>query len=206
MTTSSTTLLNFPTEILRQITSYLDYPSHLALSFACRELHARVEDPNSRRRHTMTTGKERPYTMQDLLAIELWPEFAPSLGGDRVSRQIPSKNDFFACRYCCKILSAINFTNRHLNRAYWKRDRDEEEISRRDRSAWRICIPCGAPARMYPQNKSFPFGGMSGGYGFACVKCKGFGLERPGFEAVKVGFACDICRESGDEKKEPFST
>ncbi|OBT90510.1 hypothetical protein VE02_01190 [Pseudogymnoascus sp. 03VT05] len=206
MTTSSTTLLNFPTEILRQITSYLDYPSHLALSFACRELHARVEDPNSRPRRTMTTGKERPYTMQDLLAIELWPEFTPSLGGDRVSRQIPSKNDFFACCYCCKILSVINFTNRHLNRAYWKRDKDEEEIGRRDRSAWRICIPCGAPARMYPQDKSFPFGGMSGGYGFACVKCKGFGLERPGFEAVKVGFTCDTCRESGDEKKEPSST
>jgi hypothetical protein len=59
---------------------------------------------------------------------------------------------------------------------------------------------------MYPQDRSFPFGGMSGGYGFTCVKCKGFGLERPGFEGENVGFTCDTCRESGDEKKGPFST
>lgn len=202
---ATATLPYLPIELLRQITSDLRYSSHVALSLTCRELHARVENPNLRPRGIISTGKDRPYTMQDLLDIEVWPEFAPSLNGTCVSRQMPSKNDFFACRYCCKIRSAINFTNRHLNRPYWKRDKDEEEISRRDRCRWRICIPCGAPGRMHPDYPRFPFGGMSGGYGFACVKCKGFVEERPGFEGDKVNFTCDTCRESDAEKKEPSS-
>ncbi|KFZ08298.1 hypothetical protein V502_09425 [Pseudogymnoascus sp. VKM F-4520 (FW-2644)] len=202
---TATTLLSLPTEILHQITSNLRYSCLLALSFTCRELHARVEDPNSRPRRIISTGNARPYSMQDLINIEVWPEFAPSLNGTCMSRQMASKHDFFACRYCCKLRSAIHFTHRHLNRPYWKRDKDEEEISRRDRCKSRICISCGAAARMYPKERSFAFGGMSGGYAFACVKCESFVEERPGFEGDKVNFTCDTCREIGDEKKEPPS-
>ncbi|KFY10548.1 hypothetical protein V492_04953 [Pseudogymnoascus sp. VKM F-4246] len=200
---TTTNFSSLPAEIVHQIAISLPYASHLALSFTCRELHAKVGNPNLRPRATISLGNSRPYTMEDLLEIEFWPEFSPSMNGDCESKQMPSANDFFACRYCCQIRSAVHFTNRHLSRPYEKRERYEEERSRRYRGNVRICLPCGAAARMYPKDKSFPYGGMSGGYAFACKYCERSVLEREGFEGEKVQFTCDVCRKSDEEKEEP---
>lgn len=71
---TTTTLLSLPLELLHQITSDLSYGSHLALSFTCRGLYARL-DPNQRAK---LPKRKRVYNMEDLLEIELWPEFASS--------------------------------------------------------------------------------------------------------------------------------
>lgn len=69
---TTTTLLSLPTEILHEITSYISYAPHLALSYACRELRARLRVPNFRGGKTkrLCGGKARAYNAQDLLKIE----------------------------------------------------------------------------------------------------------------------------------------
>ncbi|KFY01338.1 hypothetical protein V490_00959 [Pseudogymnoascus sp. VKM F-3557] len=203
---TTTTLLNLPTEILHQITRDFSYASQIALSLTCRDLHGRVKDPNLRLRFTSSLEKDTPYTMEDLLEIELWPEFAPSFNRAYGSKQMPSANDFFACGHCRKIRSAIKFTNSHLSRPYLKRGLGEEKMDWGDDRTWRMCIPCGVAVSMWPRGRSYPFGGMSGGYGFTCYRCGGFQAERLGFEGEKVNFMCDSCHGSINEKQEPFST
>lgn len=84
------TILDLPTELLPQITSYLRYPFHLALSMTCRALHFTLPNPNipssprnttsppsqtepTHSHHSSSESATKPkmYDIYDLLAIEL---------------------------------------------------------------------------------------------------------------------------------------
>ncbi|OBT73624.1 hypothetical protein VF21_07335 [Pseudogymnoascus sp. 05NY08] len=110
---TTTTLLSLPLELLDQVTNDLSYGSHLALSFTCRELYARL-DPNQKASSYIV------YNMEDLLEIELWPEFTSSHPRPLERRQ-PDKDDFFACRFCMKIRSGWNFESKQMKGDQGKR-------------------------------------------------------------------------------------
>lgn len=170
---TTTTLLNLPTKILRQITNNLSYAPHLALSYTCRELHAGVDNPNLRprrwlhssraTRHHTHPEKAYPYHIYDLLKIELWPEFVSSHHG---ALEMPDKNDFFACSSCLRVRSAMKFGNYFMTGSYAKYG---EDASRR--KAVRDCMGCEIWSNKDRGEERFQFGGTSGGYGTVCWTC-----------------------------------
>lgn len=98
--------------------------------------------------------------MKDLLEIELWPEFASSHHG---VLEIPDKNDFFACRSCLKVRSAIEFRNPYMTGYYGKYGKD----LLRGRVA-RYYIECEIRSKIYHGEERYDFGGASGGYATIC--------------------------------------
>jgi hypothetical protein len=73
------TLSGLPTEVLLDVQASLSYASQLALHLTCRELYAKLIDPN---RATSAIPPPRGaipiqqvYNMHDLLKIELWPAY-----------------------------------------------------------------------------------------------------------------------------------
>lgn len=170
---TTTTLLNLPTEILRQITNNLSYAPHLALSYTCRELYARVDNPNlgprlwlhsaNGTRNNPQPEKTYPYRLHDLIEIKLWPEFISSHHG---ALEMPDKNDFFTCCSCPRVRSAIKFRNRRMTGYYGKCGKDpfRGRVSR-------YCIECEIRAEIYRGEERCDFGGTSGGYGTVCWTC-----------------------------------
>jgi hypothetical protein len=118
---TTTTLLSLPTEILHEITSNLTYAPHLALSYTCHELRARLRVPNFRggKIKPLFCGKIRAYNEQDLLKIERWPEFSPLYTSDSWVLMADRK-EFFACFSCLKILPAIKFDHVNLVERFQK--------------------------------------------------------------------------------------
>ncbi|KFY64391.1 hypothetical protein V496_03282 [Pseudogymnoascus sp. VKM F-4515 (FW-2607)] len=110
---TTTTLLSLPLELLYQITDDLSYGTHLALSFTCRELYARL-DPNQKAK---SPKLERVYDIEGLLEIELWPEFASS-HPEPLEKRKPDKDDFFACCLCLRIRSGWNFATTNMTGDY----------------------------------------------------------------------------------------
>jgi len=75
---TTTPLAGLPTEIVREISSYLSYGSHLALLLTCRELHAKLEDLNQPSNPLPSGANDKVYSMADLLEIERWPDYNAS--------------------------------------------------------------------------------------------------------------------------------
>ncbi|KFY26928.1 hypothetical protein V493_03790 [Pseudogymnoascus sp. VKM F-4281 (FW-2241)] len=104
---TTTILLNFPPEILHHIASYLSYGSRLALSYTCRELYSKLDNPNLRPRVSSGSGKRlKPYSAEDLLEIELWPEFTSPL---KFVMWPAPYNQYYACCFCLTMLPAYDF-------------------------------------------------------------------------------------------------
>lgn len=112
-------LLHLPNELLDLITTQLDYSSHLALSWTCRALHLTIlpyVPPHS------TTSRRRPYYLNDLLRIEQWPCFTPSLSPSpdpTYNNNNNNNNPYafhlpprarYACRICQRLRPASAFT------------------------------------------------------------------------------------------------
>jgi hypothetical protein len=113
----ATSLLDLPAEILLVTQTFLSYSSHVALRLTCRDLYAKVDDPNRTTKRTLscTTPSSRAetkaYSMVDLLEIERWPEYNAAQYRIAESKQPVDYGDFFACCLCLKIRSASKFSN-----------------------------------------------------------------------------------------------
>lgn len=188
---TTTTLLSLPLELLYQITGDLSYGTHLALSFTCRELYARL-DPNQK---AISQERRRLYNMEDLLEIELWPEFASSHPKPLKNRK-PDKDDFFACYLCLRIRSGWNFASKKMDGVYGKRCDSGMYASQA-----RHCINCGIRTKQYSRGSQFHVGGWKGCHGFVCRFCGGFEREQYRFEAFENKHRCEYCRQESDYKK-----
>ncbi|KFY01339.1 hypothetical protein V490_00960 [Pseudogymnoascus sp. VKM F-3557] len=101
---TTATLPALPVELLHQISQQLSYGSHIALSFTCRELYAKLD---TRRRLSASSTQGKAYTMADLLEIEIWPEYSPAIRDQPLNELYPV--DFLACCTCLRICSATKF-------------------------------------------------------------------------------------------------
>lgn len=199
-------LLDLPTKLLLQITSYLRYPFHVALYMTCRLLHSTLPSPNTRpsppnpglyRQHFTNT---RMYDILDLLHIEVWPCY------NRVPQQ-PGPGDFFACSYCLKIRPAVLFSNGMMKGQYAKfRSMNVPLVdSYQDIVTLKIifklerfCIPCGIKAGRYAPGTYIYFGGSMPGWGIVCSGCKTF--LRVGWGSMYSGIDCDICCPNWEQR------
>ncbi|KFY10547.1 hypothetical protein V492_04952 [Pseudogymnoascus sp. VKM F-4246] len=142
------TILDLPTELILLISTYLVYPSHIALRMTCQALRSTIPPlikrplPNGRlyRSHHCRPlyNSTLIYDMIDLLHIELWPCYTASS-----LTQEPSPGDYFACSYCLKMLPAVRFADNMITRWRGKSWDLKTPGSRADR----ICILCGVKQR-----------------------------------------------------------
>lgn len=195
------TLPGLPADILLCIQDYLSYASRVALRCSCPELRAKVKDPNE------TTGKESsatarssqpsalPYTMEDLLEIELWPEYngAPSREDGSLNQPIRG-HDLFACHLCLKIRCASYFSN-----AMMRSKRGKIGLGTTADKVGRFCAPCGAKYGKYIRGVSFMMGGYDGGYGLVCQKCGLYERVWSGFGTTSHGALCECCRDAAHD-------
>jgi hypothetical protein len=180
---AATSLPDLPTEILLEVQTFLSYGSRIALRLTCRDLYAKVDDPNQTTntllRLSTSSGSEiKAYSMVDLLEIERWPEYNAAQYRSAESKQPVDYEDFFACCLCLKIRSASKFSN-----AMMKGKRGKLGNGTIAERIGRFCIKCGLAHGRYHRGVYLQFGGALGGYGFVCHRCGNF---------EHVRYDCDI--------------
>ncbi|OBT98083.1 hypothetical protein VE01_03747 [Pseudogymnoascus verrucosus] len=133
--------------------------------------------------------------MEDLLEIELWPEFASSHRKPLEKRQ-PDRDDFFACCFCVRIRPGWDFETAKMKGRYGKRGE-----ANKDARMGRYCIPCGIKWGKYSRRAQFHVGGWKGCFAFFCTACGGFQREKYRFETYGVTEKrCEYCRQESDYK------
>lgn len=164
-----TTLLTLLPELLHHLTSNLTYASHLSLSLTCKTLRARLEDPNQRLpipraplSDADTAPPAKPYTMADLLEIELWPEHCIRY---RIGHG-PVNGDYYACKICLRLRSGP-----HLSENMMTGTLDKVWAGSVEERGERLCITCGIEKGLYPRGTMIEIGGVGGGRGFLCQGC-----------------------------------
>jgi len=111
-------LLDFPPEIILEISNHLAYTSAVALRFTCRALHKLIPLPETSPPHIYNLKPSspydfflnKPYTIYDLLEIETWPYYSSCEHFDNPSSGV----DYFACARCLKFRDTARFSNRML--------------------------------------------------------------------------------------------
>ncbi|KAK6538540.1 hypothetical protein TWF694_010119 [Orbilia ellipsospora] len=146
-------ILSLPTELILDISQYLNYPSIVALRLSCRHLNITIAQPAK-------------YTMADLLEIEQWPAYHHVKYRDGGTKQPYAEVDYFACYICLKIKQAINFSNAMMRGKKGKLS----DVLAPDRHG-RFCIPCGISTGSYIRGSSFYYGGYGVRQGMVCVDC-----------------------------------
>ena len=172
--TPANSLQSLPNELIGIILDSLDYPSKIALQWTSKSLYLAMKGH----------GLAKTCNMVDLLKIERWPNFSMGQLGKGTKQPVPGL-DFFACHICCKIRSAVHFSN-----AMMKGHRGKlSPVPSRERAS-RFCIPCGVNFDRYPV---IQYGGTSGGDGIVCCKCGYFReVERDDVEFKRR--MCRTCR------------
>lgn len=194
-------LPGLPADILLCIQEYLSYASRVALRSSCPELRAKIKNLNGTpRKASFTTARSSqssalPYTMEDLLEVELWPEYngAPSREEGALKQPIRG-HDFFACHLCLKIRCASYFSN-----AMMRSKRGKIGIGTTSDKIGRFSAPCGAKSGKYIRGVSFMMGGYDGGYGLVCQKCGEYERVRSGFGTTSHGALCECCRDAAHD-------
>lgn len=82
---TTASLPTLPVELLHQISQQLSYGSHIALSFTCRELYAKLE---TRGLLSTSSTQAMAYTMIDLFEIEQWQNTALASTTSSYSNQV----------------------------------------------------------------------------------------------------------------------
>lgn len=204
---AANSLTGLPAEILLETQRCLSYGSRLALRLTCRDLYAKIEDPNRNTESiscapTSHESKIKAYRMADLLEIERWPEYNGADNRPAESRQPVDQQDFFACFLCLKIRSAGQFSNAMMKGKRGKRGNGG--IAERMQ---RFCIPCGLAHRRYQPGTYLQFGGALGGHAFVCAGCDKFERVRHGCEVQAARRLCASCYhrdDQGYESDDPF--
>lgn len=214
-------LTGLPAEMLFEIYSCLSYGSRLALRLTCRDLYAKIGDPNlntTNHSHAPTSypSKLKAYTMADLLEIERWPVYNAAEYRPLQSRQANAGQDFFACFICLRIRSASKFSN-----AMMKGKRGKLGAGTIAERMRRLCIECGVRTGIYKRKTYIQFGGALGGSGFVCGTCGNFEVMRfrcsmepaericgscinPGLRGYREDDRFEISSDSGDWQDDPF--
>ena len=201
------TLTGLPAEILLAIQSYLSYGPHLALRLTCRDLYAKIEDPNRNIQTnscvpTSDRSKNKAYSMTDLLEIERWPEYNAAEYRPAQPKQPIDQQDFFACHLCLKIRSAGQFSN-----AMMKGKRGKLGQGTIAERMQRFCITCGLSHQRYRRGTHLQFGGALRRHGFVCSRCDKFKEVRYGCKIQAAERICPSCYDrdyQGYESDDPF--
>lgn len=195
-------LPDLPADILSCIHGLLGYPARVALRSTCRDFRAKVKNPDQRiRKDSPTTATSsqpapKPYTMEDLLEIELWPEYngAPRREEGQLKQPIRG-HDFFACHLCLKIRCASYFSN-----AMMRSKRGKIGLGTTGDKIGRFCAPCGAKYRKYLPGVCFMMGGFDGGYGLVCQTCQRYELVESGWPSTSRTVICTSCLDKMHKK------
>jgi hypothetical protein len=190
------TFPGLPADVLSCVQDLLSYASRVALRCTCPELRAKVKDPNgatgkaSSATNISSQPSALPYTMEDLLETELWPEYngAPHREGGH-HKQLIRGHDFFACHLCLKIRCASHFSN-----AMMRSKRGKIGLGNTAYKIGRFCASCGVRSGKYIRGVSFMMGGVQGGYGLVCQTCGRYERVECGFETTLHGALCESCR------------
>lgn len=185
-------LSNLPDETLGEIQASLSYASQLALRLTCRELHAKLTDPDKPTtiyQQVENSPIQQAYDIYDLLEIEQWPAYTGVHGRPEHVKQPIAGHDFFACSLCLKLRSASKFSN-----AMMKGKRGKLGSGTVEERRSRFCIPCGVAQDRYRRGTQLQYGGAGGGYGFVCLGCGSFNGVGYSFERASFSLRlCDSC-------------
>lgn len=169
----SASLPSLPSELLCHISQHLSYASHLALTFTCRELYAKINAPCQP--YTEPTSRKtnaKPYTMADLIEMENWPEHSTPQSIN-LELQMPQPTDLFACRICMCLRPASKFYC--PNKAYVGYAEELcTHIMRFNHE--RFCIPCGIKRGWHCHGIQFKVMGQLAMYLLVCNECSDFEL------------------------------
>lgn len=181
-----TTLLNFPVELFYKISEGLSYASHIALSFTCQELYAKL---NIRCRLSASSPQGKAYTMNDLLKIEEWPEYNPL-------HSLPELHpaEYLACRICLKLLPRDKFSRLFRRGCYSRQNtpvKSKEMLMKLRRG--QVCISCTLANRLpgYEGPAEFFTNGLAVYLGLnPCGRCEEF---FPNMLLIKSSSICQCC-------------
>lgn len=137
---TSSTLPSLPVELLYKISEQLSYGSHIALSFVCQELYAKL---NTRHRLSASSPQGKAYTMDDLLEIENWPEYNPRqpIPGPYLFQ--PYLFQHIACRICLKLLRRNKFSRRFEKYSLHEQMiLEDSKVMVKKRRQGQVCISC----------------------------------------------------------------
>ncbi|KFY35617.1 hypothetical protein V494_05766 [Pseudogymnoascus sp. VKM F-4513 (FW-928)] len=182
------TLPSLPIELLYQISEQLSYTSHIALSFTCRKLYVKLDTP---RRLSALPGRDKAYTMEDLLEMEEWPEHSP---------RHPTLNKLYvvktvACRICLKLLGRdkfFNFWEYYYTRANIPESMKDIIILRKQ---GQLCLPCTLANRLpqYNQPDEFYTGYEADDY-LELARCLWCAKYFPRMHYSPGSGACETCQ------------
>lgn len=147
----SPTILALSPELLDMIVAFGDYASAVALSWTCRSLHARI------------TTRNQPYTMADLLEIEMWPCYNGAGQPGEEMKQALFGRDYFACHLCLRIRATDKFSNAMMRGKRGKHC--YSPIGKLSRRKTRFCTDCGIRTGKCIQGMTFGYSGAIFGFG-----------------------------------------